>query len=261
MFAHSRTNSSSDFHRSEKIEFIRDEQSYTQDMPVMMTSNNLHEHEKYPDQYAWLIEPYSIHPNSYNYAIQNAYRFKKVFSHNKRFCDIVKNSVFIPYGDCWIKKEDWSRNDEKKEKSVSIIASNKQYAEGHKLRHQCLDIPNVDHFGFMNPVPYKKDAIAPYEFHIVVENERSDCFFTEKLMDCFALGTVPIYWGCPSIGEFFNLDGMIIAKNLSTIGDAVDEIKHGSIRYEDFRQGVLENFTKFQKYVVKEDLIYPYLKD
>ena len=31
-----------------------------------------------------------------------------------------------------------------------------------------------------------------------------------KLTDCFALGTVPIYWGCPSIGKYFNTDGMIM---------------------------------------------------
>ena len=34
-------------------------------------------------------------------------------------------------------------------------------------------------------------------------NGRGDYEFDEKLIDCFLTGTVPIFWGCPSIDKFF----------------------------------------------------------
>lgn len=48
-----------------------------------------------------------------------------------------------------------------------------------------------------------------YMFSIIIENNSVDNYFTEKLLNCFAVGTVPIYLGCPNIGEFFNRNGII----------------------------------------------------
>eukprot|EP00620_Florenciella_sp_RCC1587_P021099 CAMPEP_0182561832 /NCGR_PEP_ID=MMETSP1324-20130603/4262_1 /TAXON_ID=236786 /ORGANISM="Florenciella sp., Strain RCC1587" /LENGTH=60 /DNA_ID=CAMNT_0024774579 /DNA_START=220 /DNA_END=399 /DNA_ORIENTATION=+ len=47
-------------------------------------------------------------------------------------------------------------------------------------------------------------------FHIAIENVKSNGYFTEKLLDCFLTRTVPLYWGCPNIGEYFEVEGMII---------------------------------------------------
>ena len=38
-------------------------------------------------------------------------------------------------------------------------------------------------------------------------------YFTEKLLDCFLTRTVPVYWGCPDIYEYFDLDGIIHVNN------------------------------------------------
>ena len=37
----------------------------------------------------------------------------------------------------------------------------------------------------------------------------SDLYFTEKLLDCFATGTIPVYLGAPDIDKHFNKDGII----------------------------------------------------
>jgi hypothetical protein len=44
----------------------------------------------------------------------------------------------------------------------------------------------------------------------VIENVVDDCWFTEKLLDSFLSGTIPIYCGCPTIGDFFDLQGMLL---------------------------------------------------
>ena len=47
-------------------------------------------------------------------------------------------------------------------------------------------------------------------FHVALENVRQCNYFTEKLLDCFLTRTVPIYWGCPNIADYFDTDGMLI---------------------------------------------------
>jgi len=50
-------------------------------------------------------------------------------------------------------------------------------------------------------------------FHIAIENIKRDNFYTEKILDAFLTKTIPIYYGCPNIGEFFNSDGIITFDN------------------------------------------------
>jgi len=49
-----------------------------------------------------------------------------------------------------------------------------------------------------------------YQFSIVIENSQQINYFTEKIMDCILTKTIPIYWGCPNISEFFDTAGWII---------------------------------------------------
>ena len=59
------------------------------------------------------------------------------------------------------------------------------------------------------PVDYKLDALKEYRFQVVIENENSKHWFTEKVCDCFATGTIPIYYGTSSITDFYNSEGII----------------------------------------------------
>lgn len=44
---------------------------------------------------------------------------------------------------------------------------------------------------------------------IVVENNTIDNYFTEKTLNCFAVGTIPVYLGCKNIGDFFDRNVII----------------------------------------------------
>ena len=44
---------------------------------------------------------------------------------------------------------------------------------------------------------------------MLFENAKADYEFTEKLIDCFLSGTIPIYYGCPSIQKFFDIRGIL----------------------------------------------------
>ena len=67
----------------------------------------------------------------------------------------------------------------------------------------------------------KSDGLARYRFSVVIENSREENYFTEKLLDAILCNTIPIYWGCPNISQFFDTDGMVICHSLEEIQNAI----------------------------------------
>ena len=52
----------------------------------------------------------------------------------------------------------------------------------------------------------KTPALLPYDYSIAMENSSQSNYWTEKISDCYLCWTMPIYWGCPNIHEFFPED-------------------------------------------------------
>ena len=55
----------------------------------------------------------------------------------------------------------------------------------------------------VTPFQNKEDGIKNYRYSIALENSAQVNYFTEKIIDCLLLWTIPIYWGCPNISRFF----------------------------------------------------------
>ncbi len=97
-----------------------------------------------------------------------------------------------------------------KTKLLSIIVSNKRFTKGHRqrydfaqfLKHELGD--QIDIFGIDKPLEDKWDAIAPYKYHIVIENAAVADYWTEKLTDAFLGESYPIYHGAPNIEKYFS---------------------------------------------------------
>lgn len=200
---------------------------------------------------AWLIEPRELIPGLYNYIESNFSSFFKVFTHDK---DLLKlnNSHFIPFGGCWIQNKDLRLNT--KRKNVSIVVSNKKFLSGHKLRHQIVQKygSRIDVFGRgYKPINDKIESLADYRFQIVVENSRKDFWFTEKIIDCFLTGTIPVYCGCPSIGKFFNCNGILEFSNLEDLEPILDNLSEDLYVNSAYR----ENFQEAFKYILAEQHI------
>jgi len=60
------------------------------------------------------------------------------------------------------------------------------------------------------PLSSKYILFENYQYHIVIENTRELNCFSEKLIDCLITKTIPIYYGCDNIGEYFDTGGWII---------------------------------------------------
>lgn len=252
MFAHAVY--STDYQDSKYIEWDRTPIS-KDDKYIFYTDYSLDQvRENNSIKYAWILESPDITRQSHNWISHNNKMFDYVLTNNKELLDIGENFNFCPTGGCWIKTEDQKIYE--KSKLISIIASAKRITHGHMLRHEIIQkFKDIDVYGrIYNPIDYKLIALKDYAFSLTIENTKKDYYFTEKLIDCFVTGTVPIYWGCPSIGNFFNTDGMII---FDDINDLTEIIKNLSFdKYKKMKAAIQENFEKAKEYLIAEDYIY-----
>jgi hypothetical protein len=208
---------------------------------------------------AWLIEPEELLPHIYQHIRQNHNKFFKIFTHDEGLLHLP-NAILIPYGGCWIKKEDFSIHP--KTKNISIVCSNKKYLTGHKLRHEFInhfkDFIDVYGNGY-NPIDNKLFSLKDYRYQIVIENTKKDFWFTEKLIDCFVTGTIPIYYGCDKINKFFDKNGMIIINSLEDFYKIKNELNESF--YLNKIESIKINFNKAKNYTLAENSISKFFKD
>jgi hypothetical protein len=69
---------------------------------------------------------------------------------------------------------------------------------------------NIDCYGkHTNYIENKIDGLKDYCFSVAIENSSIPGYFSEKILDCFLTGTVPIYLGDFEIGKHFDTRGII----------------------------------------------------
>lgn len=204
--------------------------------------------------FGWLLEPRNLIPQIYHYVENNPSKFREVYTHDRELINKI-NATFVPFGGCWIDSKDY--NIYFKNKNFSIIASGKHQLEGHRLRHQIIQSAgnNIDVYGNgYKPVKDKIEGLRDYRYHFAIENCKRDYWFTEKLIDCLVTGTIPIYWGCPSIGNFFNTEGFII---FDTLSELKEKLKDCTERYYQSKlPAIEENFQIARNYLLAEDWMY-----
>lgn len=162
----------------------------------------------------------------------------------KRYPD---KTVFFPFGTCWIPKEQQAVH--QKSKMISIIASEKRFLEGHKLRHEIVDRfkDRMDVYGrAYKYVESKTEALNDYMFTVVIENVKENNYFSEKMIDCLRTGTVPIHWGTPNIADFFNPKGFIFINSADEMGTVMETLNKE--KYDSLMPFIQENFEKAAKY-------------
>ena len=205
---------------------------------------------------AWLLEPRGLRPEHYKITKKLKDYFKFIFTFDREFLDNVKNARFYPMGGCRIAYEHWGIHPKKH--NLSIIASYKNQLEGHKLRHEI-----IEKFGYAfdgiygagkNYIRSKYNGLALFRYSVVIESCREDYYFTEKLIDSLLVGTIPIYWGCPSINKFFDMNGILYFNTIEEFYSILSYI--GELDYQARLESIKNNFKIAGKYAVAEDWIY-----
>ncbi len=148
-----------------------------------------------------------------------------------------------------------------KTKMCSMFASNKKMTDGHLYRSQVAEKlkDHLDLFGGAcgspriggsGPHPDKREGLLPYRFSVVMENCQTAFYYTEKLTDCFATGTVPIYWGSDCISEMCNTEGVIVLDESFNLGNLSEE------RYESMLPAIRENLEMVKQLESADDLLF-----
>ena len=122
-----------------------------------------------------------------------------------------------------------------KTKKMSVITSNKNFMPGHKKRLRFINelknnfIDEIDFFGSGSlTLNDKSDGLNDYMFHLCFENSISENYWTEKLSDPILGFSIPIYYGCKNIDDFFTKG--IIKIDINNSDKAIDQVR--SILFE-----------------------------
>lgn len=105
------------------------------------------------------------------------------------------------------------------------LMRNKIYEEVSKYKWVASGGRYLNNIGLPNGVDSKLDFQKQFKFSLALENTSFKGYTTEKLVEAFAAGGVPIYWGDPEVKRYFNEKAFINILDYPTLLDAVEEIK------------------------------------
>lgn len=71
----------------------------------------------------------------------------------------------------------------------------------------------------------KINFLSSYKFSIAMENSNGDGYSSEKIVDSFISGTIPIYYGDYMIDEYINPNAYILIKGEKDIQKKIEYIK------------------------------------
>lgn len=252
---------------SQNVVYSRDNMSW--DGVTIFTDAYIHDKivdlVKSPIKIGWLHEPRCLWPNNYKLSEEILGKFDFILTYVQEMVDSDPDRIkFCPYGGIWLPREEWGIRPKKK--NVSMLIGSKKSTEGHKIRHAIHDAIVrseldylVDFYGvYGTPVNYgwrtKLRVLGDYKYTIISETCRESNLFTEILLDCFAVGTIPIMWGSADeqrfISETFGHNSIVW---FDGVRDVIDMLNWWPLDYIGDREEAMEAAKEFE---VTEDWIY-----
>jgi hypothetical protein len=187
-------------------------------------------------------------------------RFRHIFTYDPDLLQI-NSTIFklIPGGGIWIGAPYGGGTIEIKPKNklVSMVSSKKRSCSLHRVRYRLAkklfhakiaDIYGLEQWSHIN------STLDDYMFSIVIENNSINNYFTEKLLNCFAVGTVPIYLGCRNVGSFFDPGGIIKVGRWTNFKRLIAGLTSES--YYSRMDSIKRNHDLCKQYEILEDFIY-----
>ena len=211
-----------------------------------------------PDYVKWVSQAYNI--------------MNSIYTHNSILLNMCPNAHWIPGGGIWIGTPFGGGEVAitLKTKNVSFVSSNKSMCHLHGVRYSTHDFirvkqktgdyADVDLMGTTETTGFVKafEYLTDYRFSIIFENFVDDMYFTEKLLNCFATGTIPIYMGARNIEQKFNIDGIIKFVNVMELLNILQELKKFGFEayYESRLEAVKDNHERCKEYACTEDYMW-----
>lgn len=208
-------------------------------------------------------------PNEYfglhDWAIQNQHLFSFILTWDDKVLNNCSNAMMMPFGHTWFLPEQYNKNHIKKFQTTHL-AGKLLKTYGHSLRHELLDRQSEiktpikfyktygDRYNIDQARLDKEELFGDSMFGVAIENVSHRGWFTEKILDCFLLKTIPIYWGCSNIGNYFNMEGILKVDNVDdiiyTLNNLTEEfyISKKNIIEENWR--LAQDYVNYEQNVV-----------
>jgi hypothetical protein len=207
-------------------------------------------------------------PNEYfglhDWAIQNKDLFSVILTWDDKILNNIDNALFLPFGHSWFKPDQYQKEHLKKFQ-ISHLCGKLLKTYGQSLRHELLARENeikiptkyFDVYGDRHNIEEarkgKEEVFGDSMFGVAIENTSHNGYFTEKILDCFLLKTIPMYWGCTNIDNFFNKEGIIKFGNVDEFTYISNKLNEN---YYNSRKGIIEeNYQKALQYIDYESNI------
>jgi hypothetical protein len=85
-------------------------------------------------------------------------------------------------------------------------------------------------------------------------NSQIDDYFTDVVIDAFACGTIPIFWGTNNLKNYFNEKGFYSFNTLEELDIILDNI--GEVDYYSKMEYINDNFARVSKFNTPEDYLF-----
>jgi hypothetical protein len=180
--------------------------------------------------------------------VQEAHKnFDLILTYDQRILELPNAMEFCPVGS-WINPNQINLD---KKDQITYLMSSKIYTNAHRLRFVILrrfghlkQLGNFDFLMHRSPprVPDKELFYVNAKFNIACENQIIPNMYTEKLLDCFATRTVPIYFGCTNLEKYFDVRGVIQFWNIEQLEHIIANLTPAD--YESRRPYIEENYQR-----------------
>jgi hypothetical protein len=203
-----------------------------------------------------------LEPNEYfglhDWAIQNQNLFSIILTWSDKVLNNCENATFLPFGTTWLIPEQYVKN-YTKNFQVSHVRGNLLKTYGHTLRHEYhnrvneLKLPHKswETAGIREKIETcavaKCELFGDAQYGVVIENTSHRGYFTEKIMEMFLFKTIPVYWGCSNIGDFFNKEGIITFDNVDDLIYKLNNLDENY--YDSIKEIIEENYNKAMNYL------------
>lgn len=210
------------------------------DADLVVSINRRREIKSKAIKVLWLLEPESIEKDLYEAIKEEVPAYDYIVSHRDDLITVNSHIQILPCTPTWINLEE--RKIYEKTRNISMIASRKTMCQGHFYRQEMAK--KVSHFvdvygrGRKFALDSKIDGLKDYRFSIAMENGCYNTYFTEKILDCFFVGTIPIYWGTENINKIFNPKGIIFLEDFMS---NIDKFNFEE-EYQNRIEAIKENF-------------------
>ena len=179
-----------------------------------------------------IFEPRAVHARYYNIIPILRYLYHNILVRDPKLASKYNNVHSLSLAELWVETDNLRLPDFLQRRGISLIASMKNDLEGHKLRHKLISFDKSHTNQLLTPLgrAYEQfedmvTALAPFRYSVVIENCIEPHYFTEKISNCLACKTIPIYWGHESVKQYFDTSNWLFFSDLE---DGYEKIKFAS---------------------------------